>query len=86
MLRHMIQSYSTYNRIDLDSLYLVDTATVLDGSFGKLFIMCMTPSVLITPWYSGNSPRVLEEELIPMPDQSEGGLVFSRDAYSGLMG
>ena len=82
----MIQSYSTYNKIDLDPFYLVDIAIVLDGTYEKLFIMCMTPPVLITPWYFGNSPRILKEELIPMPDPSEGDSVFTRDAYSGLMG
>ena len=82
----MIQSYSTYNRIDLDPFYLVDIAMTLNGTYEKLFIMCMTPPVLMTPWYSGNRLQILKEELIPMPNLSEGDSVFTHDAYSGLMG
>lgn len=52
---------------------------------GSMTLFALNTPVIIIPWFSGNKPRQLVQEVIPMPSHDEPG-VFTRSAYSALMG
>lgn len=53
---------------------LFDPAVILESS-----------AMLVTQYFSGNKPRTLSEEVLPMPSEDQKG-VLPRLAYSALMG
>jgi hypothetical protein len=48
-------------------------------------VILESSAMLVTQYYSGNKPRTLSEEVLPMPSEDQKG-VLPRLAYSALMG